>query len=292
MLGGISASLLFNPSIAVIGHWFSARRGLATGIACTAGGLGGVAFPLIILYVSPVHGFGWAIRIIGFINAAVCLAACLLLRKRLPPNKKAGAAIDLLALRELKYGAVTLATFLIEFAVFIPYTYICSYAVAMGIDREASYRLNVLLNVGAIPGRVLPGYLADRFGTFNTMCVTAMVCTVVVLALWLKAEGHEAATTAFAVLYGFWSGAAISLTPVCIGEVCRVEDYGKRTGTAFFIASIGALVGVPIGGAIIESEGGMYQGLIIFGGALYGAALCAYFVARGFAGGWTLKAIM
>ena len=288
----MSASLLFNPAIAVIGHWFSARRGLATGIACTAGGLGGVAFPLIILYVAPLHGFGWAIRTIGFINAAVCLAACCLLRKRLPPNKVAGAAIDLRAVAERKYGAVTLATFLVEFAVFIPYTYICSYGVAMGIEKEVSYRLNVLLNVGAIPGRVLPGYLADRLGTFNTMCVTAMVCTVVVLALWMKAEGGEAATTAFAVLYGFWSGAAISLTPVCIGEVCRVEDYGKRTGTAFFIASIGALVGVPIGGAIIESEGGMYTGLIAFGGALYGAAFLAYFVSRGLAGGWKMKAVL
>lgn len=288
----MSASLLFNPSIAVIGHWFSKRRGLATGIACTAGGLGGVAFPLIILYVAPIHGFGWAIRIIGFINVGVCLAACCLLRKRLPPNKKAGAAIDLKALADIKYGMVTLATFLIEFAVFIPYTYICSYALATGIEREASYRLNVLLNVGAIPGRVLPGYFADRFGVFNTMCATAMVCTVFIFTLWYKADGHEAATTAFTVVYGFWSGAAISLTPVCIGEVCRVEDYGKRTGTAFFIASIGALVGVPIGGAIIESEDGMYQGLILFGGALYGAAFCAYLVARGFAGTWSLKAIL
>lgn len=53
------------------------------------------------------------------------------------------------------------------------------------------------------------------------------------------------------VMYGFSSGAAINLTPASVGEVCRVENYGKRAGTAFIIANIGALVGVHIGGAII-----------------------------------------
>lgn len=88
----------------------------------------------------------------------------------------------------------------------------------------------------------------------------------------------------------FWSGAAISLTPVCVGDVCRVQDYGTRTETAFLIVTVDVLLGVLIGGAIIESEDGMYRGLVLVGGALYGAALCAYFVARGFAGTWSLKA--
>ncbi|KAL2113478.1 hypothetical protein VUR80DRAFT_3878 [Thermomyces stellatus] len=187
VVGGISASLSFNFTNAVIGHWFSKRRGLTTGIACTAGGLGGVAVP-------PDH------------------------------PTKAGAAIDLKALPDIKYGTVALVTSMIEFAVSVPYTLIRSYSLATGVHREASYQLNTLLNVGAIPGRVLRGYVADRFGTCNTMSVTAMVCTGRTL-----------------------SGAAISLTPVCIGEVYSVEDHRKRTGTVTFLASIGALVGVSVG---------------------------------------------
>lgn len=292
VLGGMSASLLFNPAIAAIGHWFNKKRGLATGVACTAGGLGGVAFPLIILYMSPEQTFGWAMRTIGFLSFALLFAACCLLRKRLPPNKKAGAAIDLKALRDVKYGVTTLATFLIEFAVFIPYTYITSYAVWAGMDTDSAYLLNVLLNVGAIPGRVLPGYIADRFGAFNVMCCTAAACTIFIFALWLTAGGNEAAITAFTVLYGFWSGAAISLTPVCIGVVSEVENYGKRTGTTFFIASFGTLVGIPIAGAILEQDSGDYQGLVIFAGAMYAAALGAFILARGFAGSWSPKAVV
>jgi predicted MFS family arabinose efflux permease len=280
--------LLFNPSIASVGHWFLKRRALATGIACTAGGTGGVVFPLLILYLGPSIGFPWTIRIIALICAVAGVFASCLLRKRLPHNKRAGGAIDLKALREVRFATTTIAVFLVEFAVFIPYTYISSYAIAVGIDAQHAYRLNTLLNAGAIPGRALPGYVAGRYGTFNVMCVTAFTCTTVIFALWLTAASNEALITAFTVLYGFWSGAAISLTPVCVGQVCNTEDYGKRSGTAFFMASIAALTGVPIAGAIVQSNDGAYYGLIIFAGSLYAAACIAFVVARGIAGGWKL----
>ncbi|KAJ6786347.1 hypothetical protein PWT90_04737 [Aphanocladium album] len=290
VLGGVSASLLFNPSLAAIGHWFSERRAFATGVACTAGGLGGIVFPLVILYLAPTVGFPWAIRVIALLCAVILAVACLTLRKRLPDNKTAGAAIDLRALRrDAKFAATTAAIFLVEFAVFIPYTYISSYAFHAGVPPQRAYLLNALLNAGAVPGRALPGYVADRFGVFNTMCVTACACATFILALWYTAGQHEDMITAFAVIFGFWSGAAISLTPVCVGQVCRIEDLGKRNGTAFFVASFGTLIGVPIAAAVLERDGGAYGGLIVFGGAFYFAAFAAFVLARGIAGGWAWR---
>jgi predicted MFS family arabinose efflux permease len=283
--------MLFTPAVSAVGHWFCARRALATGIACTAGGTGGVFFPLIVLYLGPRIGFPWAIRVIGFINAMMCVIACILLRKRLPPNRKAGASIDLKALGDLNYGLTTLAVFLVEFAVFIPYTYIPSYAIHVGIKAQHAYRLSTLLNSGAILGRALPGYVADRFGAFNTMCGTSFTCSIFIFALWLSAGNNEAAVTAFAVIFGFWSGAAISLTPVCVASVCKIEDYGKRNGTTFSISSFGALVGIPIAGAILQAEGGEYVGLITFAGAAYFAAFLAFLVTRFVAGGWSWKVL-
>lgn len=152
--------------------------------------------------------------------------------------------------------------------------------------------MNPLLNAGAVPGRILPGYVADRFGTFNTMCITATACTVLIFALWVPSGGNTAAVSAFSVLYGFWSGAAISLTPVSIGAVCDVQDVGKRIGTAYFISSFGALTGIPIAGAILEASGGSYNGLIYFAGTLYAVALLAFIAARGAAGGWGLRTVV
>ena len=53
VLGGLSACCLFTPSVATIGHWFNKRQGLATGLACTAGGIGGILFSFITLYLAP-----------------------------------------------------------------------------------------------------------------------------------------------------------------------------------------------------------------------------------------------
>jgi predicted MFS family arabinose efflux permease len=289
VLGGLSASMLFNPAISAIGHWFSARRGLATGVACTAGGIGGVLFSIVILYMAPDVGFGWSMRAIALLSLVSCGLACIFLKKRLPPNKRAGAAIDLKALKEPKFAATTAAVFLVEFAVFIPYTYISSYAIHKGMDPKMAYLINVFLNAGAIPGRALPGYVADRFGTFNTMCLAAFVCTAFVLGLWLPMGAlSEPMVMAFAVLYGFWSGAAISLTPVCVGQMCNTEDYGKRNGTAFSLTSIGVLVGVPIAGAVLQANDGSYHGLIILGGVVYALAVGMFAVARGIATNWVL----
>lgn len=291
VLGGLSASLLFTPSVSAIGHWFSKKRGFATGVACTAGGIGGVIFPLVILYLSPSIGFGWATRVVGLMCAFFCMLACALCRKRLPHNKQSGAAVDFKALSDPKYAVTTLAVFLIEFAVFIPYTYVSSYALYMGLTPRKAYLLNAFLNAGAVPGRALPGYVADWMGTFNVMCITAAVCSVLMLGMWLPI-GHmnETAITIYAVLFGFWSGAAISLTPVCIGQMCNTEDYGKRNGTTFSLASIGCLIGIPIAGAIIGANGGAYFGLIILAGAVYAASMITFMSARIMATGWRLRA--
>ena len=290
VLGGLSACTLFTPAVSAVGHWFNIRRGLATGIACTAGGLGGVIFPIVILFAAPKVGFPWAIRIIALICAVLCTLACLLLRTRLPLNKKAGAGLAFRALhQDSKYAVTTAAVFLVEFAVFVPYTYIASYAVHVGVPRQLGYAMTPFLNLGAIPGRFLPGLLADKLGRFNVMIITSLICAILTFVLWLTAGDNTAAIIAYALFFGFWSGAAISLTPVCIFQVCETEDYGKRNGTTFTVVSIGTLTGVPIAGAIQQCDNGEYWGLIVFGGVLYLAGTVVFALARGACKGWGLR---
>lgn len=237
-------------------------------------------FPLLILYLAPIIGFPWTMRIVGFVCLVMCIIACLLLKKRLPNNKHAGASIDVKALKDIRYTLTTLAVFLVEFAVFIPYSFISLYAIHAGVPHQKAYLISALLNCGAIPGRALPGYVADRFGVFNVMIGTTLTCAALIFALWLTAAQNEAAITAFAVVFGFWSGTGISLTPVCVGAVCKIEDYGKRNGTTFSIASFAALIGIPAAGAVLEANGGEYTGLIIFAGGLYLAAFTVFLVTR------------
>lgn len=292
VLGGLSCTLVFTPSVTIIGHWFYKRRGLATGICASGGAAGGVIFPLVLIKIMPKIGYGWSIRVIALIDLVLCLIAFALMKTRLPLEKEAkGAQIDLSAFKDVRFALTTFAVFLTEWALFIPLSFISSYALAHGVEKTFAYQLLAILNAASVFGRAIPGYLADRFGRFNVMIVTAFVCGLTCLAIWLPAQSHLGPIIFFAVMFGFWSGTGICLTPVCISQICKTEDYGKRYGTCYFFVSFGVLTGMPIAGEIMNRQHGDFTGLICFCAAAYFAGTMCYIAARITATGWKLRVL-
>jgi MFS family permease len=285
VLGGISASMVFTPSVACIAHWFLRCRALATGVAATAGGAGGIIFPLIVSSLTGTVGFAWAIRIIGFISAGFCGVGTLLLRTRLPRDPMKKGTIDIGALRERQFALLSAAVLLVDFALLIPLTYLPSYAQSHGMKTSLAYQLASILSAASIFGRTFSGYFADRLGRFNMMIICTFVCCVITLVLWLPARSNSAAILAYTVLFGFWSGSAISLPPVCVAQISKTEDFGKRYGTTYFLVSLGTLLAIPIGGGLLRAQvppGGKenYSALIIFCGVIYFFACLLFVLAR------------
>lgn len=294
VLGGISSSMVFTPSVACIAHWFFRRRALATGIAATAGGIGGIVFPVLISNLTGNLGFPWAIRIIGFISAVFCLLSVVLLRTRIPLNPAKKGKVDLNCLREPRFSLLTTAIVFIDFALLIPLTYLPSYAQSRGVDDSLAYNLSSILNAASIFGRIIPGYFADRFGCFNVMIITTFVCSVFTFALWLPSQSNQPAILAYTGLFGFWSGSAISLSPVCVAQISRTEEFGTRYGTAYFLVSLGTLVAIPIAGEVLKAQSPMvgpdnYSGLIILCGLVYSFACLFFILSKGVSVGWGLK---
>ncbi len=65
------------------------------------------------------------------------------------------------------------------------------------------------MNAAGLPGRIIPGILADRFGPFNIIVPVILLNVVFLFALFgISTEGS---TIAFAVLYGVSSGACKDL---------------------------------------------------------------------------------
>ncbi|KAJ5979861.1 monocarboxylate permease [Penicillium waksmanii] len=278
VLGGISSSMVFTPSVGCIAHWFLRRRALATGVAATAGGIGGIIFPVLVSNLAGSLGFPWAIRIVGFISVLFC----------------SKGKIDIKSLSELRFSLLTAAIVLIDFALLIPLTYLPSYAQSRGLGDSFAYNLSPILNAASILGRIVPGYYADRFGRFNVMIVTAFVCSVITFALWLPSQSNRAAILAYAVLFGFWSGSAISLSPVCVAQISKTEDFGKRYGTTYFLVSLGTLVAIPIAGELLKVQppnGGLdnYYGLIVLCGLAYFFACLFFILSRAVSVGWGFK---
>lgn len=291
ILNGISTSLLFVPCFAAVGHWFNARRGFATGIAALGGAVGGIIYPIVLQKLIPSAGWAVATRALGCILAFFCLISCLLVRKRLPSLHNASPKLDFTILRKPIYAVAIAAVFMIECALFIPLTYISSYATHVGFGDAFGSQLLMTLNASSIFGRIIPGFFSDKLGRFNTMiCITSLMA-IFVLGIWLPVGNTRAGLLAFAVLFGFASGSGINLVPVCIGQLCRTEEYGRYYATCNTIVSFGLLLGIPIAGAIIKSNGGAYWGLIVFVGMCYVGGMVPFAAARIMAVGPKLNVI-
>lgn len=294
-LGGTGTSLIFTPAIASIGHFFLVRRGMATGIAAAGGSLGGIIFPLMLQALFPRIGFAWSTRVVALINLILLIFTNLLIKSRLPPKKATMEAIlpDFRIFRDPIFALTTTGVYFTEWGLFIPLTYITSYAIAHGVDERFSYQILALVNVGSTFGRCLPGILADRIGRFNAMILTVSLCLTSTLAIWLPSGSNVGVIVFYGVLFGFASGSNISLTPVCVGQLCRTENYGRYYATAYTIVSFGTLTGIPIAGQILEACGGgdNYWGLITFTGCCYAIGLCCYITARVIKVGWGVRKI-
>ena len=102
---------------------------------------------------------------------------------------------------------------------------------------------------------------------------------ILVLALWLPARSNPAIIT-FAALYGFGSGAFVSMAPALVAQISDVRKIGVRTGSLFAIVSVAALFGNPVGGALITHDHGGFKGLQIFGGVMMLAGSTVFVAAR------------
>lgn len=300
VLCGVGSSLIFTPAVGSIAHFFFRRRASTTGLATTGGSAGGIIFPLMLQRLFPEVGFQWATRILAFILLFLLCIANLLIRSRLQPSKDSHVVQkiwpDWRIFKDRVFVLTTAGVFFIEWALFIPLSYISLYALAEGVSPTFSYQLLAILNVGSFFGRWAPGYMADMFGRFNTMVITVALCLICVLAVWLTCSPQDgsrgiAQLIIFCILFGFASGSNISLTPVCVGQLCETEVFGRWYAGLYTVVSFGCLTGIPIGGQLIATEGGKYTGLIGFVGACYGGGLICFIWARVLKVGWSLRKI-
>ncbi|KAL2843473.1 major facilitator superfamily domain-containing protein [Aspergillus pseudoustus] len=286
--GGIGTSMIFTPAVSSIGHYFNERRGVATGIAATGGSFGGVAFPLILESLFPKIGWGWATRVIALICLVLLIGSCLLINSRLPkkPASKENVLPDFRIFRDPKLTLTTAGIFFIEWGLFIPISYISSYALAHGTDETLSYQMLAFLNASSVLGRAVPGFFADHVGRFNTLIVTVALCLVCNACLWLPAGNSISVLIAYCVIFGFASGSNISLTPVCISQLCKIENYGRYYATSYTIVSFGTLTGMPIAGEILARCNGDYWGLITYTVCCYAVGLICVTAAKFVHVGW------
>lgn len=210
---GVAAgcAIAFNVGILAPSHWFLRRRAMANGIVASGASVGGTILPIMArkLIEHPNVGYGWCMRIFGFMGLTCFIPSYFCLRQRLQPRLelrhggwKRVQWVQLSAFRSPAFVFLTLGGVLIFLTLYNVWTYIDIFTSQYAIP-QGTYFLSIL-NGSSTFGRILPGIAADKIGRFN-MIVPMCVIASVMLFVWPLATALGGLIPA-SILYGISSG--------------------------------------------------------------------------------------
>jgi len=249
---GVGVACGYVPMVAVVGGWFDRRRGTALGVAVAGIGLGTLlAAPLA---AALIERYGWRSTYLLFAGAsALLLSACALLASA-PPRPAGHAARPLgEVVRTPAFASLYASTLLLSLALFVPFVFLPPFAVAQGAGAVAAATLVGVIGIASVAGRLLIGTLADRLGRVPSYlgCFAVMAASYL---LWLGASSYPWLVV-FAVVLGVGYGGFIALNPAVIAELFGVHGLGALVGLIYTSAAVGALVGPPAAGLLIDATG-------------------------------------
>ncbi|OZJ03099.1 hypothetical protein BZG36_03361 [Bifiguratus adelaidae] len=267
LIQGFAGGALFGTGMVATNHWFREKRGIATGIVAAGSSLGGVVWPIALnaMLNGSTFGFGWTVRIVGFIDLGLLIVCCILVKGRLPRRDKI-YFYDRDLFRNRVFLTYIAALFLCFLGLYIPFFFITVDAINKGISVSYAFYLITIINASSAFGRIIPGLIADKFGRLNVLFLAAAMSALLNF-LWITSS-NVWEITLFAVAFGFASGSCISLGSAAVGQLCpHPTKIGYYFSVALILCALGGLFGSPIGGALVDAHGG-YDRAKIFGGCV------------------------
>jgi MFS family permease len=144
-----------------------------------------------------------------------------------------------------------------------PLFFYAAYARSLGYTVSMADNFITISNAANFVSRIVIGYAADRFGRLNVLFLTTILSSVSVFAFWLPSTfaGNSISTTAadvlfilFAVLYGCFGSAYISLFPASLIELFGVQHFTSVNGALYLIRGMGALLGTPLTSLLLPGQ--------------------------------------
>ncbi|KAI1423220.1 MFS general substrate transporter [Xylaria sp. FL1777] len=279
---GLGLGTMFMPPLQVLSSYFVRKRTLVMTLATTGTSIGGLFLPAIVQYSIPQVGFGWAVRIYGFVALFCTVTSFICIKPRLRP-RRSGPLVEWGAFKEPPYLLYSIGVFLLYLGLFFGSFYINTFARnIIGFSTTDSVRLLLIQNGVSIPARPLVGYIANyHVGPMNTYIVTVILFAIITLA-WIAV--HDApGLYVYSVFLGLTNGVCQGMF---LGSLASLTDdnrkMGTRIGMEYVVFGLATLAGPPIAGKIIDSSGGrftyaqLYAGLtVLLSSGFYIAARCA-----------------
>ncbi len=284
MVGGGTAPV---PYSTVVSRWFDRRRGLALGVMMVGTGLGMFLMPSLAHGLIEAIGWRQAYVVLGGTVILLTLPVVGIVLKETPesmglhPDGVArGPAFEqremieaeregvgwIHALRTRTFWLMIAAFFLISATVHGCLTHLAPLLTDRGVSPQQAAQATSLLGGAVLVGRVVTGYLLDRFFAPRVAFAFFSGALIGVLLLWSGATHEMAFLSAF--LIGLGMGAEVDIIAYLVSRYFGLHAFGSIYGYAFAAYIFGGLAGPLVMGMGVDWTGTYRWPLGIFIGVM------------------------
>ncbi len=266
------------PNQVLLSRWFTSSRGKAMGFAYLGIGVGGTLVPLVAHALVEAVGWRGALRVLGLLMIAVALPCAFFVRDPEAPVALPGASSS----ESLRAVLRTKAFYLLVIGS------MCSIGAVggtmqnlklfltldRGFSQDSVARLLSLILFGSLLGRLLFGWLADRWPKKHVMLLVYATVAATIPLFTIASTLETLRMGAF--LFGMGLGGDYMVIPLMAAELFGVKILGRLLGIVLTADGVAEAV-VPMGVASLRDSTGAYSSgfLLLVGLAIVGAIAIA-----------------
>ncbi|ORX70598.1 MFS general substrate transporter [Linderina pennispora] len=236
---GCAASFPYILGVTVPMQWIEKRRGLAVGIVYMGSGVGGIWISVLTRTCIEALGRDWANRILGIIMIVVGVALSpLMLARR--PKQRPKKLLDLSVVKESRFLLIAAASFFSMGPNTVPFLMMPTYVTK--VLEESIF------------GRLIAGFLSDRYGPINILVIWTALAAFSQLGLWLPFKNVPALIAA-AALFGVTGSSIIGMLLNALSHMFGVARITYISGLVYMTYSIASLATAQSASLMLDTVG-------------------------------------
>ncbi len=271
------------PNQVLLSRWFDKARGKAMGIAYLGIGIGGAIVPLLANRL--IHGMHWqsALVTLGILMIAIAFPAAYFVREGPPrphaapaePPARAGFAFKTPAFYLLALGSMcsigAVGGTMQNLKLFL--------SLDQQLPQDTIARVLSLVLVTSIAGRLLMGWLADRYAKKYVMLLIYTIVAAAIPLLFSASSGW--ALLLFALVFGIGLGGDYMIIPLMAADIFGVRILGRLMGVILTADGVAEALSPMLVATIRDRTGSYSAGFAILIGLAACGALAVAFLPKG-----------
>ncbi|MGC4055299.1 MAG: MFS transporter [Paludibaculum sp.] len=257
LIGAVGNGTAMLAYARAISSWFDEKRGLALALMLTGGTVGAVAWPPAAQALILNFGWRWAFAVLGGLVLAVGLPTVTLLVRENPASRKpsgdAQTGVEWTeGLKSRGFWILAVVLFLASISQNGTITHLSALLTDRGVDSGRAALAVSAMGVAAFLGRMITGWLLDRFAAPRVAFVLLALAAGGVFVL-ASARTLEAGVTA-AVLIGFGMGGEADVTPFLLSRYFGLRSFSTLYGLTWTSYAIAGAIGPILMGRAFDSS--------------------------------------